>query len=217
MQPAESRDQIVTNLGADVLRDLALLVGRAYPRAFAAVRDRYDETVAKDHYPHERRAMIEDQFAALPAQHPKLRATPSTNKKESSRYYRLSRDRTVLTQSKTDGPLCLPRDADFRRTLAKAPQLAFEWFRPDQHADAEDPDAVYGVLVHGPDEEDCSKVAFIRILIPDAAGRSVLAHIDLFHFWAEGSEPAAFPTVPIAPAAPRLKVNPRQAEDGSGA
>lgn len=217
MHPDECRIQILSDFDDAVLRDMATLVGRAYPQAHRLVRERYGLTVARDHYPLERRAMIEEGFGSLANRHRQLRVVPATNKKETSHYFRLSHNRSVLTQSKTEGPLCLPRDADFRRTLAKTPQLALEGFDAPSSPEAQDADAVYGVLAHGPDEEDSARVAFIRILIPDAAGQTILSYIDLFHFWDEGRGPVAFPTVPIVPAAPKLKIARRDAEEGSGA
>lgn len=215
MQPDESKQQILDDFG-DALRDIVSIVGGAYPAAYRFVQDHHDAAVARDHYPLERRAMIEDRFAALPSRYPHIRSVPSLNKKDTSGYYRLSYNRSVLTQSKTEGLLSLPRDADHRRTLATTPQLALGLFAPESQARAEDADAVYGVVVHGPDEADCSRMAFIGIQIPDAAGKTILAHINLFHLWDEGHGPVAFPTVPIIPAAPRLKIVARQVEQEPG-
>ncbi len=171
LHPDDCRSQIRSDFGEDVLRDMATLVGRAYPRAHREVQDRYGDTIiARDLYPIERRAMIEEKFALLPTRHPQLRVVPATNKKETSHYFQLSHNRSVLTQSKTEGPRSLPRDADFRRTLAKTPQLGFGLSDGESAAVVEQADGVYGVLVHGPDEDDNAEVAFIRILIPDAAG-----------------------------------------------
>ncbi len=206
MDPEQCRQQIIVDFGEPALRDMAQMVGRTYPKVHREIYDRFPEFIARDHYPVERRAIIESEFYSLPNRHPHLRSVPASNKKDSAHYCRVSSNRSVLTQSKTEGPACLAREADFRLTLARSPQLVLNLFGDfsdvQNQAAEQEADAVYGLLAHGPDEQDESRLGFIRILIPDLSGKTVLESIDLMHFWAEGQGPAVFPLTPIAPIAP---------------
>lgn len=124
----------------------------------------------------------------------------------------------MLTVSRSNSPKTLPADADFRRTLARHPQRALNLFgdmSEDDDSLITNSDAVYGVVVHGPDLEQADTVAFLQILIPDRTGTRVLANIDLFHFWDEDNRPTEFPTVPIIPQAPTLKVGTKRVAEES--
>jgi hypothetical protein len=216
MYPDEARAQILRDFTEDVLRDMATIVGRAYPRAMAEARKAFCEPVARDYYPIRRRAMIEDSLPMLKNRHPQLRVTSQMNRRRTSSYHQITHNRSVVTQSKTDGPGELPREAEFRKTLAESPQLVFEEYR--ELVPGHDPtaDAVFGILGHGPAENDAEGVGYIEVLIPDAAGERVLSRIDLFGYWTEGVERVVFPVEPIAPVAPRLRIVPRESEERPG-
>ncbi len=213
MYPPDCRAQVGGDFGEAALRDLARIIGRAYPETHRSSHERFVRSVARDHYPMERRSAIEDAMVKLADRHPHIRAIETQTKRDSYGYVRLVSNRSVLTQSKTDGPLCLPRDAEFRGTWARSPQLAL--FGDLAPAESEG-DAVYGVVVHGPDERNLARVGFIRILIPDASGKHVLDHLDLWPYWDDDQERVEFPSTPIMPAAPKLRHVPRTAEE-SGA
>jgi hypothetical protein len=217
MLPDEAKVQFIGDMGEPLLSDIAQVIGRNYPRASQDARDRFPESVAHDYYPIARRAMIESALPMLVHRHSGLQVIPTRNKKGSSWYYQLARNRSVLTQSKTDGPGELPRDADFRRTLAQNPQLVLESFRHLVPSIEVDANAVYGIVVHGPMDNDRDQLGFIEILIPDATGSRVLARIDLAGYWDGLSSPVTFPAQPITPVAPTLRIVAREEGEGTGA
>ena len=83
----------------------------------------------------------------------------------------------MLTASAVATPNTLPRDAEFRSTLARKPQLAFH-FMPQRPAPPDDA-LVYVLLLHGRDEGH-SRPGFARLVVPDEDCTVILAQIDLF-------------------------------------
>jgi hypothetical protein len=209
--PEQCKKQVAEDLGEDVLREMARIVGRAYPSAYTRTLDQYGRQTGRDLYPHVRRADIEKQFSELPARFPHLQAFPTENKRLSSRYVRLVSNDTVITQSKTEAPGELARPAEFRLTCARVPETAvlpgFSDFIRQVPVQQMESTAVYGLVAHGPSEDDPSRMAYVEVLVPDRAGKNVVCQIDLWPYWRSGGDygRVVFPVAPIAPASPVLK------------
>jgi hypothetical protein len=218
MDPDYAKFQILADFPTPVLADLTMIVGRAYPRAAANANDRFTREVAHDYYPSERRAIIENSLPLLRYKHPGTSVVPRSNKRGTSYFQQISRNRSILTVSKTLNPGDLPRDADFRQTLARDPQLVLETFADQFPEFAPNPeaDAYYGIVTHGSDDNDPAKLGYIEILIPDSTGKHVLGRIDLIPLWNAG-EARSFEVEEIAPVEPRLRVVPRPAAQEPGA
>lgn len=212
MFPAQAETRFIADFGEPVLRDITRIVGRAYPNAHQDSTDKYPDHVARDRYPIERRAQIENGLAQLPAKHVHLGFAPKTNKRDTSGFGQLMAGISVLTISKTDGPGLLPREADYRSTLCKINQLVLEGIGV-QVPEAPAPNAIYGVVVHGPDDDNVARMGFVKALLPDASGKQVLRTIDLWPYWEEGQGRVVFPSAPITPVAPLLRPSAKPQEE----
>lgn len=218
MEPDEAKSQILEDFPSPVLMDLVTIVGRAYPRAAANANDRFSREVAHDYYPAERRAIIENSLPYLRFKHAGTSVVPRSNKRGTSYFQQISRNRSILTVSKTLTPGDLPRDADFRRTLARNPQMVLELYGDllPEMAPHPEADAYYGIVAHGAAENDPASIGYIEILIPDATGKLVLGRVDLLPFWNVG-EGRPVEVEVVEPVEPRLRIVPRTAEQDSGA
>lgn len=218
MQPDEAKSQILSDFSSSILTDLVKIVGRAYPRAAKSAQDRFSKDVAHDLYPAERRAIIENSLPYLRERHPGTNVVSRSNKRGTSYYQQISRGRSVLTVSKTSNPGDLPRDADFRKTLSRNPQLILDQYRDllPEMATHPEADAYYGIVGHGGAENDPARLGYVEILIPDSTGKFILGVVNLFPLWA-ASETPTYETESVVPVEPRLRVIPRIAEQDAGA
>ena len=185
MEPDEAKFQILADFPTPVLTDLVTIVGHAYPHAATNANDRFSREVAHDYYPAERRAIIENSLPHLRYRHPGTSVVPRSNKRVTWYFQQISRNRSILTVSKTLNPGELPRDADFRRPLARNPQLIFEEYRDllPEMAPHPEADAFYGIVTHGAADNDPASIGYIEIVIPDPTGKHVLGRIDLLPLW----------------------------------
>ncbi len=87
-------------------------------------------------------------------------------------------ERVVLTASAVESPRTLPRDAEFRKTLARNPQRAFT-FGPKPSPPPEGA-PLYALLLYGTEDRDPSRAGFAHIVFPDEECAAALVRCDLF-------------------------------------
>ncbi len=141
-------------------------------------RTKYSWQIAHDLRGHLRRANLDTNLAMLAGRYPGVTASHEPNGKSNCYHTRLRAGRVVLTASAVPTPYSLPRDAEFRSTLARSPQMAFD-FGPQQSPPAEDA-PLYVLLLHGPGEEDQAMPCFVHLAVPDEDCSVILARINLF-------------------------------------
>jgi hypothetical protein len=128
----------------------------------------------RDVLPHERRAAVDQHLSELAEKHglPVLLVPNSIN---NSRHVETRIEPVVLTANAVATPGQMVRDAIFRTTLAESNyELGFDprCYKPRGNA-------YYGILLHGPDAYDESRVAFTCLGFPN---RELTAWVEEGHF-----------------------------------
>jgi|SRR5208283_5151599 len=155
-------------------------VFRIYRETYNEVFNSYDFPEAIDLLPYVRRAKIEGELRRIAQGYGELDAVYEKNTAQNSWHTMLySKTKGVaLTISATKGPREMVRDARFRETLAKTNQLKLFYSSQNDIGGT----SLYGIIIHGADELDPSRPAFIRLGFPSRDCIEWVENFDLLKF-----------------------------------
>jgi len=119
--------------------------------------------VAKDVSGHYRRGLIEDQWIGMKGLFPELAIAPVSYKRNTGTYHEITSGLVKITESCTYHPDELPREAEFRMTLATSGQRALA-FDDEPEDESAQPRFMYAVLTYGIASSDKrSRPWFVRV------------------------------------------------------
>jgi len=141
--------------------------------------EQFEASTLADILPHWRRAKIEEALAELGG---RLDGCSVKNEKNEagtcSHNVLLIGDRIVLTQSKVDDRYRLPRDAAFRGTYARSPQMLFDFMNGEIPPNPDSHQALYAIMTHSPSDV-AHLPLFVDIVFPDPTCKYILGRVRL--------------------------------------
>ena len=182
-KPIEMFDSLIDE---SLQRQILVAVYSQYQAAYNHCQEVFDSPARGDILPHYRRAMIEDALCELAGPQKANKSTSMKNRaRNCSHNLLLIRDRIVLTQSKVDRKALLPRDAFFRGSYAKSPQMEFD-FAKDEASDRlnEEQGILYGIIVHCPSSSS-RLPEFVDVIFPDSGYKHVVETLALMERYRE--------------------------------
>ncbi len=163
--------------------------------------------------------LIEDLLARLPSRIQGCHSRSEPNSAQSAEHLYVVVPGLAFTQSKVESPSNLPRPSGFRVQYAADGQLSLDI--PGMPASipnsvVEEGVPLYGILIHGPDELDYMRPAFMCIGLPDSSYSKYVATFDLLahsrSFQLIDSTP-----IQIEPAQPKLRISRKKRREDTGA
>lgn len=170
-EPVALFDRYVPN---DAQQAMMRCVGRVYSESYHHCRAEYPPEELAQIYPQTRWAKLEYSLRMLVLRFDGMSARPVPN--GNGHHTEVTAGRVVMTASAVPTPGALPRNAVFRKTLARSPQISFPFARIDPpHPD----DPLYAFLLHGPDLNEPWRPAFLSVAFPNDRCDAYLGRIDL--------------------------------------
>jgi len=152
-EPSWLAQAFVASVPQGLLLDIPRVVREATRQAY--LRDpELLPGVRRDKFPIDRRALVETSVHALAARYASqgVTATEKKNKTHNYSHIELVSGRVVMIPAAVEADDSLVRDADYRTSLAKNPQLAFSGAGFHPHATPPG-DAVLAVVLYGPSSD----------------------------------------------------------------
>ena len=169
MQRENRPTRIVTshNLSADMAAAILAKVCLAYMEADDHVNKAFRKATARNHYPYERLARLDDLLYRLPQDFPEWKAYDRPNASKNCSHVELVNGTLRMTASAVRNKSEVVRSAVFRHTLAR-PNLQLDLFNPVEPAPVDGD--YYAILLHGPDPRNQSRPAFFQLAFPVPEG-----------------------------------------------
>ncbi len=122
---------------------------------------------------HYRRAKVESHLSNFAYRFKGIKASSEQNSTHNSYHVRIDAPRLVLTISAVETPNTMVRVAQFRQTYSYQMGLWDEGKL--EHAT----DDIYGIILHGPADNDPAKLGFVVIAFPNSTCTRYIERIDL--------------------------------------
>lgn len=151
-------------LPREVIHAFVMPLPIVYRSAYDFAYSMCDEPRVGDVSPYIRRAMVEEHLWKTGNRFHKLDAENSLNVARNCHHVEIRSPSIVLTANAVDSPGQMVRDARFRNTLARSNQYVL---LPELEEPL-DGDYFFAMLLHGPDLEDASRVAFVELAFPSS-------------------------------------------------
>lgn len=162
-------------------QNFLLALSSMVQQCYTAAKDFFDQfdEPERDGLPVYRRTLIEDGLVHLAERFKKQGLSISAGKNLRNNSHRiLVCGPIVLTQSKIESRRSLPRQADFRETYAKDPQLSLFQEMEDDLSTANKELSIYSMLVHRPSLDD-RHPEFIDVIFPNRTYTAIVDRIEL--------------------------------------
>ena len=130
-----------------------------------ALDSNYDAPEKEYLLPHTRRAIMESKMRELANKH-NVQVTIEENSAKNTKYSLIRCGRFALTISKAPGESQLPSKCNFRKQYAEINQHIKQLSLFPLPSNPQD-SSIYGIIIHGHDLNDQSKLAFLRIGFPE--------------------------------------------------
>jgi hypothetical protein len=176
-------DHILSEVPTAFFSSIIDTIFQVYRETHDKVFRDYDFPEASVLLPYIRRARIEENIRRIAQEFVELAADVEENSAQNAFHtviYSATRG-TTLTISATKGPRKMVRDARFRETLATTSQL--ELFSSSQTP--VEGTSLYGIILHGADELDPSRPAYVRLGFPSRDCSEWVENFDLLKFCGE--------------------------------
>ncbi len=168
----------------ELQQDIVRAVLRGYVDANDEIRfAEYQQEEAHDLFPYVRRCRIDRYLRQLSMKHPEVDTRAELNTARNSYHTYIRSGDVMLTASVVDRPTDLAREAQFRNEYAgrqtrfdvDAERNTLKVMNSPPPLDG----LLYGIILHGPDKENRTLPAFIRVAFPDRCCSSYIDHVDL--------------------------------------
>lgn len=193
-QILDPKAHLRANVADDILRAMAkkILGGNRDAAAglWADVKEaKYTRQVARDLFPHVRRARIESCLFDLGSEFPGISVTSQLNSRRNYHHTKIRCGNVITTASAVLTPLAIVREAEFRNQYAGA-QLRAEIDRDNNLSQVainlSSPDELlYGIILYCPSENNRLQISSIHIGFPNWSCSSYIDHIDLLRLFPE--------------------------------
>ena len=159
--------------------DLLKAVISQYEASYVHCCEVFAPAAREDILPYYRRAKIENVLEDLANQHESCSVKIEKNlARNCCHSLMFLGERIALTQSKVEKRGSLPRDAEFRGSYARSPQMVFDFVREELDSTQSDDAVLYGIIVHSPQEIERFP-RFVDIVFPDSQYEYLLDKIPL--------------------------------------
>lgn len=171
-----------------------------YAKAYEHCHERFDSPTCDDVLPHYRRALIEEELGELARRFKEPGVLSRQNDAHNcSHNVLLLGDHIAITQSKVDARMALPREAGFRASYARSPQMVFDFAREEEACMSVEAEPIlYAIVVHAPSDL-ASRPLFVDIVFPDAAYQEIVGRVGLLEKFPDVTEHLEPATEEIAP------------------
>lgn len=179
------RDFFNDNVPDEIQEEFVRSLYRAYPAARADLAERdYPLEYIRDCFGQLLRAKVDIYLRALKHRFPgKINAITNLNKARNSYHVLLISGKVKVTASAVQHETDTPREAIFRADLAISAQGQFEFNEETKSFvianPGPGPSQLYGILLHGPAEDNRYMPGFIKVAFLDRAMNRICADIDL--------------------------------------
>lgn len=167
------KDEIPIDFLKGFVKDLPLIYKAAYESAF-----QYPSPQAKDLLPYVRRTKVDVHLKNIAEGFTSLKSSVCLNEAHNCHYVQVKAGSIILTANAVNGPSEMVRQSLFRGTLAESNQLLIcpeNYNRPRGNS-------YYATILHGPEDYDESRVAFIYLNFPSYDLQTYLTRIDLVNY-----------------------------------
>jgi len=167
-------DRIVDeSLPPDFQRGLLELIYSSYEATELRLASEFDSPQVHDLRGHYRRAAIEKSLLELCSRFQQIQASSELNSTQNSYHVLVETPGLVLTVSAVETPHTMVRTALFRQTYSY--QMGF-W---DDGKIPNTTDRLYGIVLHGPADNDHNRVGFVVLAFPNSTCSQYIERIDL--------------------------------------
>lgn len=167
------KDEIPFDFFKSFIKDLPIIYKAAYEYA-----DNFSPPQAKDLLPYIRRAKIDEHLKNVAEGFEPLEHSICLNQARNCHYVKVEAGSITLTANAVNGPSEMVRQAIFRGTLAVSNQLLLF---PDKYNRPKG-NSYYAVILHGAENFDESRVAFVYLGFPSFDLETYLTRINLVDY-----------------------------------
>jgi hypothetical protein len=173
------------NVPDEMQEEFVRTLYRAYPDARADLAERdYPPDYIRDCYGQLLRAKVDIYLRQLEKRFPeRIKASTNLNKTKNSYHVSLISNRVRMTASAVQHETDTPREAIFRADLAASAQGRFDFDEITETFVVTNPEPespiLYGILLHGPAEDNRYLPGFIRVAFLDRRMNRICTDIDL--------------------------------------
>jgi hypothetical protein len=140
---------LFANVTRDFLCDILRCIGHAWQIADQRTREEFEEPERHDLFPHQRRAIVEQQLRGVAKRHG-FNGSPQKNIRKTSNFSRITCNRVVITASAVQQPSDIVRYAEFRLGFARSNQACLF----GDHEPILPNAPLYALVLHGPGAMD---------------------------------------------------------------
>jgi hypothetical protein len=173
---AKSESEILESFNSSVPDEFCRQVLRRGFGGYQAANLRCSEFPLNEKHdllPHVRRALFESDLRSIAKQF-HFTASAELNKTKNSYHTMVLAGQIALTASAVPSPDIIVRPAKFRGVLAATSQMNL------YNEEEEEEGYIYGIIIHGPNEDKPFQPGFCRIVFPDRNVEAYVYEIDLF-------------------------------------